>query len=85
VRASQNLHSQLIQRVLGAPTSFFDKTPVGRIVTRFSKDMDQVDLEVPGALGMYIFCVMMVVFAFGMVIYSTPWLVMMMMTMPHIS
>ena len=42
LRASKRLHSALLQRVLHAPVSFFDTTPVGRIVQRFSKDTDQV-------------------------------------------
>lgn len=37
VRASTKLHDSLLARVLRAPLSFFDTTPVGRIVSRFSK------------------------------------------------
>ena len=42
LRASKRLHRALLRRVLHAPVSFFDTTPVGRIVQRFSKDTDQV-------------------------------------------
>lgn len=42
LRASKRLHGALLRRVLHAPVSFFDTTPVGRIVQRFSKDTDQV-------------------------------------------
>ncbi len=35
----------ILVNVNAQPVSFFDKTPVGRIVTRFSKDMDQVSLS----------------------------------------
>ncbi|CAN0453231.1 unnamed protein product, partial [Discosporangium mesarthrocarpum] len=42
LRASKRLHGNLLQRVLHAPVAFFDTTPVGRIVQRFSKDTDQV-------------------------------------------
>ncbi len=41
-RASVSLHRQMLQRVLGSTMAFFDTTPVGRIVNRFSKDIDEV-------------------------------------------
>ena len=40
IRASRTMHSQMLTSVLRAPPSFFDVTPMGRILTRFSKDMD---------------------------------------------
>lgn len=38
-------HEGLLQRTLGAPISFFDVTPLGRILNRFSSDMSVVDEE----------------------------------------
>jgi len=37
VRAARNLHHDMLVNVLRAPMSFFDTTPVGRIVNRFSQ------------------------------------------------
>ncbi|KAF9255406.1 ABC transporter [Marasmius fiardii PR-910] len=41
--ASQKLHRAAILRVMNAPLSFFETTPLGRIMNRFSKDIDTVD------------------------------------------
>ncbi|RHY61547.1 hypothetical protein DYB30_010590, partial [Aphanomyces astaci] len=48
LRCSQAMHEKLFRRVLHAPvTTFFDITPVGRILNRFSSDLDQVDSMLP--------------------------------------
>ncbi|KAJ2348008.1 hypothetical protein GGH91_001582, partial [Coemansia sp. RSA 2671] len=39
IRAARNLHSRLLRRVVRATPRFFDSTPLGRIVNRFSQDM----------------------------------------------
>ncbi|CAM9715367.1 unnamed protein product, partial [Chrysoparadoxa australica] len=40
--ASKRLHGAMLRRVMHAPVAFFDSTPVGRLVQRFSRDIDQV-------------------------------------------
>lgn len=43
LRGSQILHKRMLDRVLRAPMSWFNITPTGRIMNRFSKDIDTVD------------------------------------------
>lgn len=51
---SKNLHTQMVQRTLRAPLSFFESTPVGRLIQRFSKDLDQIDQQLPGSMAQLI-------------------------------
>jgi len=41
--ASRRLHHDAISRVMYSPMSFFETTPLGRIMNRFSKDIDTID------------------------------------------
>ncbi|KAJ2861927.1 hypothetical protein GGI22_002326 [Coemansia erecta] len=43
VQASRTLHAQLIQTIVRATPRFFDSTPLGRIINRFSRDMQTID------------------------------------------
>ena len=45
--AATNLHDAMAKTVLRANILFFDSNPIGRIVTRFSKDLIVFDLVVP--------------------------------------
>ncbi|CAL1532770.1 unnamed protein product [Lymnaea stagnalis] len=72
IHASRKLHSSMLDQVLRAPMSFFDTTPVGRIINRFSKDLDDVDEEIPLTLHMWLECVFHVLATIIIVSYSTP-------------
>lgn len=48
--AARNLHNNLLIRTLRLPMAFFDTTPLGRIVNRFSRDVDVVDNLLPQVL-----------------------------------
>ncbi|XP_062074489.1 ABC transporter C family member 10-like [Humulus lupulus] len=45
--ASKSIFSMLLTSFFRAPMSFYDSTPVGRILSRVSSDMNIIDLEVP--------------------------------------
>lgn len=65
VRAGGRLHENLLKRIMRAPMSFFDTTPLGRLVVRFSKDVDTVDVVVPSNTDLWLY------FAFGVLATMT--------------
>lgn len=46
IRSSRIFHDEMAKSVLSSPMSFFDTTPIGRILNRFSEDMSSIDQEV---------------------------------------
>ncbi|KAG9416171.1 hypothetical protein AC1031_000569 [Aphanomyces cochlioides] len=50
IGAAKDLFDGMCRALFYAPLRFFDVTPIGRILTRFSGDMNQVDFPLPGAL-----------------------------------
>ncbi len=49
--AARKIHTSLLQRVLFFPMAFFDVTPIGRVINRFSQDMTVVDEDLAGSLS----------------------------------
>ncbi|XP_061450655.1 ATP-binding cassette sub-family C member 12-like [Rhineura floridana] len=47
LRASSTLHDTMFHKILQSPMRFFDTTPTGRVMNRFSKDMDELDVRLP--------------------------------------
>ena len=45
--ADKSLLMRVLHVVLGSPVSFFDATPVARIIIRFGKDTDSIDDQLP--------------------------------------
>ncbi|WP_186646180.1 ABC transporter transmembrane domain-containing protein [Fluviispira vulneris] len=47
VLAAKNFHDKLFDGVIYAPLKFFNSNPIGRILNRFGKDLENIDLYLP--------------------------------------
>ncbi|KAL3994563.1 ABC transporter transmembrane region family protein [Acanthocheilonema viteae] len=72
LRASKNLHAPLLHRLLRSSMSFFDKTPIGRILNRLGKDIDVIDQSLPTSFRYFIYCIENVMAILIIIIMSTP-------------
>ena len=51
---------------------FFDTTPTGRILNRFTKDIDMIDFMMPNTLRFFMIMLGSIVSVFVVIAYSTP-------------
>ncbi|KAK6459277.1 P-loop containing nucleoside triphosphate hydrolase protein [Scheffersomyces xylosifermentans] len=72
IRASNRIFKKVLTTILRAKLRFFDKTPQGRIMNRFSKDIESVDQELtPMAEGVFI-CFVQCVSSLILITFITP-------------
>jgi ATP-binding cassette, subfamily C (CFTR/MRP), member 1 len=71
--AGRKLHWIILIGVLHAPMSFFDTTPIGRIINRFAKDVDSVDSVLPNAFSFSLNTLVTVLVTLIILIYGS-WL-----------
>ena len=73
LRASKTMHTKLLDSVLAAPMSFFDQTPIGRIISRFSGDIHSMDTELIQFMDFVFWCGLYIIATFSVITYVTPW------------
>ncbi|CAC5378592.1 ABCC1 [Mytilus coruscus] len=66
------LHERFLHSVIRSPMSYFDTTPIGRIVNRFSADNDTIDNDLPTTVQKWLDCVFRVISTLVFISYSTP-------------
>ncbi|NXO61500.1 MRP7 protein, partial [Phainopepla nitens] len=74
LRAATVIHDRLLQRVLKATVTFFDTTPTGRILNRFSSDMHCVDDSLPFILNIFLANICGLLGLLVIVTYGLPWI-----------
>lgn len=70
--ASWKLHNRLMKAVTRAKFKFFDVTPLGQLMNRFSKDLEAVDQEVAGVAIGVMTCAMGIIITIILIAAITP-------------
>uniref|UniRef100_A0A8C2YX69 ATP-binding cassette, sub-family C (CFTR/MRP), member 10 n=1 Tax=Cyclopterus lumpus TaxID=8103 RepID=A0A8C2YX69_CYCLU len=73
VCAAKAIHDRLLDRVLKAKVSFFDTTPMGRILNRFSSDLYAVDDSLPFTLNILLANAVGLLGMLVVISYGLPW------------
>ncbi|AOA60656.1 ABC type transmembrane transporter of MRP/CFTR family [Komagataella phaffii CBS 7435] len=72
IRASKSFHSTLTHSVMRSPLSFFETTPIGRIMNRFSTDMNKVDESLPRTFSLFLQTLIKVFFTVAILSFTLP-------------
>eukprot|EP00753_Platysulcus_tardus_P003847 PLAT12496.16.p1 GENE.PLAT12496.16~~PLAT12496.16.p1 ORF type:complete len:1587 (+),score=934.98 PLAT12496.16:2689-7449(+) len=72
LRASRLMHGALLRSLLHARMAFFDTTPIGRVLNRFSKDIYSVDESLPSVMNSSLFTVFTVLGTVVVIVSVTP-------------
>ncbi|XP_066489432.1 ATP-binding cassette sub-family C member 9 isoform X1 [Tiliqua scincoides] len=70
--AAKNLHHNLLNKIIIGPIRFFDTTPLGLILNRFSADTNIIDQHIPPTLESLSRSTLLCLSAIGMISYATP-------------
>lgn len=66
------MHIVMLRGILRAPLTFFDTTPIGRIIGRFAKDVDVVDTTIPQQISDLVYCLFEVMLTIYDILPSPP-------------
>ncbi|KAJ2614979.1 hypothetical protein H4S08_001460 [Coemansia sp. RSA 1365] len=72
IRASTSIHRDMLNGVMRSPMSFFDTTPTGRILNRFSSDLQNCDATLPRSVSRLIDDSVNVISSVVIICFSTP-------------
>jgi len=72
LQSATHFHSAMLNKIMRSPMSYFDTTPLGRLVNRFAKDVDTADLLLPQNIRTFLNLFLSVLATIIVISYSTP-------------
>ncbi|XP_019407577.1 PREDICTED: ATP-binding cassette sub-family C member 8 isoform X4 [Crocodylus porosus] len=72
LKVAKKLHSALLNKIILAPMRFFETTPLGSILNRFSADCNTIDQHIPATLECLSRSTLLCVSALAVISYVTP-------------
>ncbi len=72
IKAGVELHDKMLASVLRAPVLFFDTTPVGRLLQRFSRDLESVDIQLQRSFESAVQSLFQIVVSLSLIIITVP-------------
>ncbi|KAJ2800364.1 hypothetical protein H4R20_004092, partial [Coemansia guatemalensis] len=84
IRASTKIHQNMLIGVLRSPMAFFDVTPLGRILNRFSSDLQRCDEMLPRSVSGMVNTMVSVISAIAVIGFSTPMMLVLMLPLAFV-
>lgn len=81
IRAARHVHTKLLKRVFATKFQFFDVTPLGRILNRFSSDTYTIDDSLPFIFNILLAQLFGLVGAIIITLIALPWLILLVVPM----
>ncbi|CAF0716997.1 unnamed protein product [Brachionus calyciflorus] len=72
IRAAKLYHTKLLTTILRSTLHFFESTPAGRIINRFSRDIESLETSIPDSFKICAFCVSNIIHTLIILAYTTP-------------
>ncbi|ORZ34461.1 P-loop containing nucleoside triphosphate hydrolase protein [Catenaria anguillulae PL171] len=73
VQASRRMHYSALRRLMYAPLAWYDQTPLGRVLSRLSKDVDLTDNLLYDSFRMFLRSFSVLLSVMIIMIAATPW------------
>ncbi|RCK60461.1 Multiple drug resistance-associated protein-like transporter 1 [Candida viswanathii] len=72
VKGAAYFHNKMAESVLRSPMSFFDTTPIGRILNRFTEDIGKIDMYLPWTIISFVVLLLNGIVTFGIILALLP-------------
>jgi ATP-binding cassette, subfamily C (CFTR/MRP), member 1 len=75
IYSSKELHNRLFNSIMHGKLAFFESTPLGRILNRFSKDIEAVEVQLPLAYRDIFYTIFETLTIVILISIATPWFI----------